>query len=110
MKLSNSSWRPSRSRCRACCRRPPGCGHSRTFDEDPLADAEIDLVALDGAAIVERLVAPARAPTQGDAQAFIVEAARLVAQPAMMAGGIGGVEAGVAALGQLLRRQFAQEA
>ena len=71
--------------------------------EDPLADAEIDLVALDGAAVVERLVAPARAPARGDAQALIVEAARLLAQAAVMAGGIGGVEAGVAALGQLAR-------
>src|SRR3982074_2310094 len=77
--------------------------------EDPLADAEIDLVALDGAAVVECLVAPARAPARGDAQALIVEAARLLAQAAVMAGGIGGVEAGIAALGELVGRQLAQE-
>src|SRR6195256_647498 len=75
--------------------------------EDPLANAEIDLVAFDGAAVVERLVAPARAPAGRDAQALIVEAAGLLAQPAVMAGRIGCVEAGVAALGQLLGRQLA---
>src|SRR4029453_908019 len=80
--------------------------------EHALADAEVGLVALDGAAVVEGLVAPAgaRAADAGHAQALIVEAPRLLAQAAVMAGGIGGVEAGIAALGQLLGRQLAQEA
>src|SRR5215207_4931671 len=80
--------------------------------EHALPDAEVGLVALDGAAIVERLVAPARAaaPDAGHAQALIVEAARLLAHAAVMAGGIGGVEARIAALRQLLGRQLAQEA
>src|SRR5476649_1560315 len=58
--------------------------------EDPLADREIGLVAFDCAAVVERLVAPARAAAAGDAQALVLEAARLVAQAAMMTGGVGG--------------------
>ena len=64
----------------------------------------------DGAPVVRGLVLPAAAPAGTHAQALVVEAARLLAQPAMMACGIGRVEAGVAALGDLLARQLAQEA
>src|SRR5207302_1464662 len=80
--------------------------------EHALADREVGLVALDGAAVVHGLVAPARAGAAhaGDAEALVVEARGLVAQAAVVAGRVGGVEAGVARLGQPVGRQLAQEA
>jgi len=56
--------------------------------EHALADREVGLVALHGAAVVHGLVAPAGAGAAhaGDAEALVIEARGLIAQAAVMAG------------------------